>query len=652
MAEVFIVKNTTASPIEIRDFGIVVGPGILADLGNLDRAILSVELAALLISGALVRCVDGVEMSVERAHSPALGYLTAGAVPLSRLMSYLVSSGTEDPTGTVFVTKRDPMLHPLDVSVAAGFGYIQNTVSGVLSAVAWDAGDLSISDDSSEYVYFKGATETLGHGVSLPDDLGNIVLARVVTKGGAIRWIHDAARTMTYPGFNIFNYAKSIHKILTNTGLVISEGTAKKLDIGQGSYWVGTILIARASANDVAFDYYWNNGANENLAQDTIDDVRYDNAGVLTAMTSDSYHKADTIYMTSDGVLSVMYGTTEYATEAEALAESRTPAFTALLDTAIPLAKIIIRKNNGIVTFQDLRPFVQYGTAAQAGGAPASHSSLSDLDHDDHTQYLLVTGTREMGGDLDMGSNDIVDVGNVDGVDVSGHAARHLPGALDGLTTGVPVSIGAANAEGGGAAFSRSDHCHTGDGRYVRGPGASVDGEVALFNGAGGATIKRADQTGLLKATAGVLAVAVSGVDYLGPIGRTSNLLAAPVAMTNANQFYAGPTLAALPAGTYFITGAVLVKSPDNVNVRITSKLWNGGATVWASTEAGRTVIGFGNPALVGEVLCAILTLASPTTISISAAATIAGCSIESTPYDNAGGCGNTASYLNALKLV
>lgn len=51
----------------------------------------------------------------------------------------------------------------------------------------------------------------------------------------------------------------------------------------------------------------------------------------------------------------------------------------------------------------------------------------------------------------------------------------------------------------------------------MAGPGASVDGEIALYNGTSGATLKRASTTGVLKASSGVLAQAVAGTDYLAP---------------------------------------------------------------------------------------------------------------------------------------
>lgn len=41
------------------------------------------------------------------------------------------------------------------------------------------------------------------------------------------------------------------------------------------------------------------------------------------------------------------------------------------------------------------------------GGGVTDHGALTGLADDDHTQYLLVNGTRAMTGNLQMGDNDI-----------------------------------------------------------------------------------------------------------------------------------------------------------------------------------------------------------------------------------------------------
>lgn len=63
--------------------------------------------------------------------------------------------------------------------------------------------------------------------------------------------------------------------------------------------------------------------------------------------------------------------------------------------------------------------------------------------------------------------------------------------------------------------ISSWDAVGTGD---VTGPSSSVDSEIALFSSTTGKVIKRATNTGLLKATSGVIGTAISGTDYQTPL--------------------------------------------------------------------------------------------------------------------------------------
>jgi hypothetical protein len=63
--------------------------------------------------------------------------------------------------------------------------------------------------------------------------------------------------------------------------------------------------------------------------------------------------------------------------------------------------------------------------------AIGDHGALAGLGDDDHTQYLTVNGSRFMTGTLNMGTNNITNVGTVDGVDVSDHASRHINNGAD-----------------------------------------------------------------------------------------------------------------------------------------------------------------------------------------------------------------------------
>jgi hypothetical protein len=72
---------------------------------------------------------------------------------------------------------------------------------------------------------------------------------------------------------------------------------------------------------------------------------------------------------------------------------------------------------------QDLRLSGVSGSGGGGGGI-ADHGLLAGLGGDDHVQYALADGTRAFTGDIDLGANDVTNVGDVDGVDVSAHAAN------------------------------------------------------------------------------------------------------------------------------------------------------------------------------------------------------------------------------------
>lgn len=101
-----------------------------------------------------------------------------------------------------------------------------------------------------------------------------------------------------------------------------------------------------------------------------------------------------------------------------------------------------------------------------ASGSNALQVSTNKFTVDDITGNtniagtLSVTGVTTLNGSLNMGAASITNVNLVDSVKVSAHAARHLPGGADALTTGTPVTIGTTNQAGSASSFSLSDHIH------------------------------------------------------------------------------------------------------------------------------------------------------------------------------------------------
>ena len=79
----------------------------------------------------------------------------------------------------------------------------------------------------------------------------------------------------------------------------------------------------------------------------------------------------------------------------------------------------------------------------------------------------------------------------------------------------------------------------------LEGVTSSVDGELTLWSSTTGKVLKRADLTGIVKATSGVATTATAGTDYLAPPSGTSILKAnsgGALANASAGTDYVSPT--------------------------------------------------------------------------------------------------------------
>lgn len=117
------------------------------------------------------------------------------------------------------------------------------------------------------------------------------------------------------------------------------------------------------------------------------------------------------------------------------------------------------------------------------GGGVTDHGALTGLEDDDHTQYLHVSGTRPMSGDLNMGSNNIIISGTVDGRNVSVDGAK-----LDTIDAGAQV-IAILSGSLGEIVTSSIDFINF-DGTGVESVHVTGSGVTVTINGgSGGITI-------------------------------------------------------------------------------------------------------------------------------------------------------------------
>ncbi len=115
----------------------------------------------------------------------------------------------------------------------------------------------------------------------------------------------------------------------------------------------------------------------------------------------------------------------------------------------------------------------------------------------------------------------------------------------------------------------------------VEGQAVSVDSEVALFSGTGGKTIKRATNTGLLKAASGVIGTVVSGTDIktingvtvLGSGDITAGSLAIAIVTATSQTAVAGTLYVLTNAGVTTVTLPASPADGDSVGVKVTNTL-------------------------------------------------------------------------------
>ena len=145
--------------------------------------------------------------------------------------------------------------------------------------------------------------------------------------------------------------------------------------------------------------------------------------------------------------------------------------------------------------------------------------------------------------------------------DSSNYVAFKSPGTVaSNVTWTLPSADGTSNqvlTTNGSGTLSWSTPSGSGD---VVGPASATDSQIALFNSTTGKLIKAATTTGLLKASSGVIAAAVSSTDYAPATTGTNAQLLANNGSGGFSNVTVGSNLT-LSAGTLSATGGLAWQS-------------------------------------------------------------------------------------------
>lgn len=329
------------------------------------------------------------------------------------------------------------------IQADAGFGYLEKSDnSGIVRRIDWNNSQITLSANTDNYIFIN-ENAILSKSGSKPNSQYNIILGRVVANATGIEFI-DLSPVNAEHTSNRFDslFSEALGPIFANGSVVTEGSTAFTLNVTAGEYYFSTNKILPSGGTGITFTQYYRNGTGSTWvtsATTLVNNSQFDNNGTLSALTASFYTK-HTLYVLGEGPYEnyfLVLGQNQYATLVEtedALLPTPPTYFT---DSVVQIANIYVRQGTtGITQVEDIRPTVSF----RAGGVNASsvHGNLLGLNADDHTQYLLVSGSRSMSGNLNMGGNEITNVGNVDGVDISAHATRHQFGGSDPVGTVTP----------------------------------------------------------------------------------------------------------------------------------------------------------------------------------------------------------------------
>jgi len=299
----------------------------------------------------------------------------------------------------------------LTISTAAGFGYLQNTITpDIIQRIDWSDTQLVLSANTDNYIFITDNSILTASG-GLPSPINNIVLGRVVTNSTTIEFIEQSAYDANHTGTLLSSFNRNgLGSIYAEGSIVTQNTTPFQIDITQGSYYFSENNYLPTGGTGVTFTQYYYSGSGWITSATTyVNNYQY-NAGQtsLSALTSSAYTK-HTLYTVGDGIdekYFLVLGQNEYTTLVEAEDANLPTPPTFFKDAVTPIASIYIQQGfSGITQIEDIRPII--GFKAAGVNATAVHGNLLGLGADDHTQYLLVDGVREMSGDLGLGGNDI-----------------------------------------------------------------------------------------------------------------------------------------------------------------------------------------------------------------------------------------------------
>ncbi|KKM03805.1 hypothetical protein LCGC14_1770760 [marine sediment metagenome] len=314
-----------------------------------------------------------------------------------------------------------------NIDVTAGEGLIRaaDVRTNQLLFNDWAASTTNaISDGTAKFVgveYNAGSPQIVLKATDTWDFNTDFPVGSVVREGSTLHIsqaehaIGDHANFMIQRLYEVQKFARDN----ITGGLILGEdGASRFVTVSTGVIWsrlnkftISAIDTDTGGAADT-FETYKHVSGTFTLTTGvtTWPNTHYDDGTDLVLMDSNKYANL-WFYLDSDGDLVMLYGTAQY--NKSTLAELESPPSTIPLRVSTHsflIGRMIFKKSSSSTE--------EINSVFDTVFSPtlvSDHGNLGGLSDDDHIQYILEDGSRAFSGNLDMGTNNITNVGTYSG---------------------------------------------------------------------------------------------------------------------------------------------------------------------------------------------------------------------------------------------
>lgn len=289
------------------------------------------------------------------------------------------------------------------VDVVSGSGYIRATDNSLTTLVSFDwpaSSGISIPTDTTRFIgieYNSGSPQVIVKTTDSWDYNTEFPIGTVININGNLH-IEDSQHAIGNHASLMIQRLYGVQGIQRDRkvgGLIVSETGTRNLILSAGKLWDKLndyTISALDTSGTGTFETYYSDGAGgwtETTGLTQWPNTQYDDGSGTLATLSANRYGVLWIFVETDGDLSILYGTAQYNTLAQAEA-STIPSFIPdiLIYHGFLVARLIFQESASSATSIES----SFSTFF-SGSSVTDHGSLAGLtDSDDHTQYLLLAG--------------------------------------------------------------------------------------------------------------------------------------------------------------------------------------------------------------------------------------------------------------------